>query len=207
MINYDAFLSRAGVQMQGSAIRKMGVVLAQNRDIISFAPGYPAPETFPWSDFQAITRELLSGADGAVLQYGPTRGYPPLLEQIVTIMKARGVASAIDRLLITTGSQQGLDLVARVLLDPGDVVLVELPTYTGAITAFRNVQAQMEGVPQDVGRHRPGGTRRDLRPAHHCGPSRAVPLCRPELPESDRPADQPRQAPGPARMGQPPQRA
>jgi 2-aminoadipate transaminase len=149
MINYDAFLSRAGVQMQGSAIRKMGVVLAQNRDIISFAPGYPAPETFPWADFQAITRELLSGADGTVLQYGPTRGYPPLLEQIVSIMKARGVASAMDRLLITTGSQQGLDLVARVLLDPGDVVLVELPTYTGAITAFRNVQAQMEGVPQD----------------------------------------------------------
>jgi 2-aminoadipate transaminase len=149
MINYDAFLSRAGVQMQGSAIRKMGVVLAQNRDIISFAPGYPAPETFPWSDFQAITRELLSGADGTVLQYGPTRGYPPLLEQIVAIMKARGVASGMDRLLITTGSQQGLDLVARVLLDPGDVVLVELPTYTGAITAFRNVQAQMEGVPQD----------------------------------------------------------
>ena len=149
MINYDAFLSRAGVQMQGSAIRKMGVVLAQNRDIISFAPGYPAPETFPWSDFQAITRELLSGADGTVLQYGPTRGYPPLLEQIVAIMKVRGVASGMDRLLITTGSQQGLDLVARVLLDPGDVVLVELPTYTGAITAFRNVQAQMEGVPQD----------------------------------------------------------
>jgi 2-aminoadipate transaminase len=150
MINYDAFLSGAGEQMQGSAIRKMGVVLAQNRDIISFAPGYPAPETFPWADFQEIARELLSGADGTVLQYGPTRGYHPLLEQLVAIMKSRGVTSAIDRLLITTGSQQGLDLVARVLLDPGDVVLVELPTYTGAITAFRNVQAHMEGVRQDA---------------------------------------------------------
>jgi 2-aminoadipate transaminase len=150
MINYDAFLSRAGVQMQGSAIRKMGVVLAQNRDIISFAPGYPAPETFPWAEFQEITRELLSGSDGTVLQYGPTRGYLPLLEQLAGIMSARGVASAIDRLLVTTGSQQGLDLVARVLLDPGDVVLVELPTYTGAITAFRNVQAHMEGVRQDA---------------------------------------------------------
>jgi 2-aminoadipate transaminase len=64
-------------------------------------------------------------------------------------MQRRGVASTVDRLLVTTGSQQGLDLVARVLVDPGDVVLVELPTYTGAITAFRNVQAQMEGVPQE----------------------------------------------------------
>lgn len=150
MINYDAFLSRAGEQMQGSAIRKMGTVLAQNRDIISFAPGYPAPETFPWADFQEIARDLLSGSDGTVLQYGPTRGHRPLLEEIAGIMTARGVTSAIDRLLITTGSQQGLDLVARVLLDPGDVVLVELPTYTGAITAFRNVQAHMEGVPQDA---------------------------------------------------------
>jgi 2-aminoadipate transaminase len=150
MINYDAFLSRAGVQMQGSAIRKMGVVLAQNRDIISFAPGYPAPETFPWAEFQEIARELLSGSDGTVLQYGPTRGYLPLLEQLAGIMHARGAASGIDRLLVTTGSQQGLDLVARVLLDPGDVVLVELPTYTGAITAFRNVQAHMEGVRQDA---------------------------------------------------------
>ena len=64
-------------------------------------------------------------------------------------MEHRGVASSLDRLLVTTGSQQALDLVARVLLDPGDVILVELPTYTGAITAFRNVQARMEGVPQE----------------------------------------------------------
>lgn len=150
MINYDAFLSRAAVQMQGSAIRKMGTVLAQNRDIISFAPGYPAPETFAWAEFREIAAELLSGSDGTVLQYGPTRGHRPLLEQIVAIMQARGIASSIDRLLVTTGSQQGLDLIARVLLDPGDVVLLELPSYTGAITAFRNVQAQMEGVPQEA---------------------------------------------------------
>ena len=150
MINYDAFLSRAGEQMQGSAIRRMGTVLAQSRDIISFAPGYPAPETFPWAEFQEISRSLLSGEDGDVLQYGPTRGYRPLLDTIAGIMDARGVPSVIDRLLVTTGSQQGLDLLARVLLDPGDVVLVELPTYTGAITAFRDVQAQMVGVRQDA---------------------------------------------------------
>jgi len=148
MINYDRFFSRAAGQMQGSAIRRMGTVLAQGKDIISFAPGYPAHETFPWADFQAIAQDLLSGVDGTVLQYGPTRGFHPLLETIAGIMQRRDVPSSIDRLQITTGSQQGLDLIARVLLDPGDVVLVELPTYTGAITAFRNVQAAMVGVPQ-----------------------------------------------------------
>jgi 2-aminoadipate transaminase len=150
MMNYDSFLSRAAERMKESAIRRMGTLLAQGTDIISFAPGYPAAETFAWAEFQDIARELLAGTDGSVLQYGATRGYRPLLETIAGLMAARGVTTGIDRLLITTGSQQGLDLVARVLLDPGDVVLVELPTYTGAITAFRNVQAEMVGVPQEA---------------------------------------------------------
>lgn len=150
MIDYDGFLSRAAGRMQESAIRKMGMVLTQTRDIISFAPGYPAPETFPWEEFREIGRELFSGADGSVLQYGPTRGYRPLLEAIAAIMQRRGAPTTLDRLLVTTGSQQGLDLVARVLLDPDDVILVELPTYTGAITAFRNVQATMVGVRQEA---------------------------------------------------------
>jgi 2-aminoadipate transaminase len=150
MIDYDGFLSRAAGHMQESAIRRMGMVLSQGRDIISFAPGYPAPETFPWEEFRDIARELLSGTDGSVLQYGPTRGYRPLVEAISGIMRDRGAPTAPDRLLVTTGSQQGLDLVARVLLNPDDVVLVELPTYTGAITAFRNVQARMVGVRQDA---------------------------------------------------------
>ena len=150
MINYDDFLSRSAETMRESAIRRMGTVLAGAKNIISFAPGYPAPETFPWQDFTEITRELLSGSDGSVLQYGPTRGHRPLLDVIAGIMQARGVPTALDRLLVTTGSQQGLDLIARVLLDPGDVVLVELPTYTGAITAFRNLRAQLVGVPQEA---------------------------------------------------------
>lgn len=150
MINYDEFFSRAAERMKESAIRRMGTVLAQSQNIISFAPGYPAPDTFPWSDFSEIAQGLLTGTDGSVLQYGPTRGYRPLLEAIAGIMASRDVPTSPERLLITTGSQQGLDLVARVLLDPGDVVLVELPTYTGAITAFRNVQAEMFGVRQEA---------------------------------------------------------
>jgi 2-aminoadipate transaminase len=150
MVNYESFFSRAAGHMRGSAIRKMGGVASRGRDIISFAPGFPAPDTFPWTEFQEIARELLSGRDGSVLQYGQTRGYAPLLESIAQVMERRGVPTRPERLLVTTGSQQGLDLVARVLLDPHDVMLVELPTYTGAISAFRNVQAELVGVRQNA---------------------------------------------------------
>ena len=150
MTDTDKLLSRAAAQMTESAIRKMGSVLASGRDVISFAPGYPAPETFAWEEFSQIAAELLASRDANVLQYGPTRGYRPLLDTIGGIMRQRGVATRLEDLLVTTGSQQGLDLVARVLIDPGDVTLVELPTYVGAISAFRNLQASMVGVPQEA---------------------------------------------------------
>jgi 2-aminoadipate transaminase len=150
MTDIHRFLSRAADQMQESAIRKMGTVLAGGRDIISFAPGYPAPELFPWDEFAQIAADLLGSRDADVLQYGPTRGYRPLLDAIASIQRHRGIATTIDDLLVTTGSQQGLDLVARVLTDPGDVILVELPTYVGAVSAFRNLQAALVGVPQEA---------------------------------------------------------
>lgn len=150
MMDTDRLFSRAAAQMTESAIRRMGAVLASGRDVISFAPGYPAPETFPWDDFSQISAELLASRDAGVLQYGPTRGYKPLLEAILGILQRRGIAASMEHLLVTTGSQQGLDLVARVFVDPGDVILVELPTYVGAISAFRNLQASMVGVPQEA---------------------------------------------------------
>jgi 2-aminoadipate transaminase len=150
MTDTDKLLSRAAAQMTESAIRKMGAVLASGRDVISFAPGYPAPETFAWEEFSQIAADLLASRDPNVLQYGPTRGYRPLLDAIGGIMQQRGVTTRLEDLLVTTGSQQGLDLVARVLIDPGDVILVELPTYVGAISAFRNLQAAMVGVPQEA---------------------------------------------------------
>jgi 2-aminoadipate transaminase len=149
MTIYDQFFSNAAQKMKESAIRRMGKMIASRGDVVSFAPGYPAPDTFPWAEFREIAASLLGGHDDSVLQYGPTRGYRPLLEEIAAILEGREIRVAFEELLVTTGSQQGLDLVARVLFDPGDVVLVELPTYTGAITAFRNVQAQMVGVPQE----------------------------------------------------------
>ena len=150
MMNYDAFLSRASGHLKQSAIRQMGMVLAGAKDIVSFAPGYPAEDAFPWEAFRAIAQELLAGADGSVLQYGPTPGYRPLREDIVEIMRGRAIEAQSDRMLITTGSQQGLDLLGRVLIDPGDVILMELPSYTGAISAFRAAGADLIGVRQDA---------------------------------------------------------
>jgi 2-aminoadipate transaminase len=150
MTDYNRFLSTTGRELHESAIRKMGTLGVRIPDLVSFAAGFPDPATFPWDDLREISAELLSGRDGTVLQYGATRGYKPLLDAIVDIMAGRHVRTTPDELVVTTGSQQGLDLVGRVLLDPGDIVLVELPTYTGAISAFKNVQAHLVGVKQDA---------------------------------------------------------
>ena len=146
---YERFFSRSAGQMRESAIRKMGTLGARIPDLISFAPGYPDPATFPWEQFREITATLLSGTDGSALQYGPTRGFRPLLEALETTLVPRGITSTFEQRVITSGSQQGLDLVAKVLIDPGDAVLVELPTYTGAISAFKNALADLVGVPQE----------------------------------------------------------
>ena len=150
MKDYESFFSQSALQMRESAIRQMGTVLAQARNMISFAPGDPAEDQFPWPLLTDITRELLDSRDGNVLQYGPTLGFNPLRESTVELMRQRHIAASVNDVLITSGSQQGLDLVARVLLDPGDVVLMELPSYTGAISAFRNVGAAMVGVRQEA---------------------------------------------------------
>ena len=202
MTDYTRFLSRAAGHMQESAIRRMGMVLAQGRDIISFAPGYPAPETFPWKEFQRHAERAAVGRGWGVLQYGPDARLPPAARNHRRHHGApRRRARRCEQLLVTTGSQQGLDLVARVLLDPGDIVLVELPTYTGAITAFRNVQARMVGVRQEADGIDLDDSRRRLAAADARRRSRAAALRRAELPESDRAADRPREAATAARVG------
>ena len=146
---YDHLLSAAGRHVHESAIRRMGITPAHVPDLVSFAPGYPDAACFPWTELRDIAAALLDGRDASVLQYGPTRGHRPLLDALVAVQQERGIDATTDNLLVTTGSQQGIDLVARVLLDHGDVVLAELPTYTGAISAFRNAGARMAGVRQD----------------------------------------------------------
>src|SRR6185295_6790688 len=149
-ISYDRLFSRAAATMQESAIRKMGALGLRIPDLISFAPGFPAPDIFAWDEFRDAAASVLDGSDATVLQYGPTRGYRPLVEALPQMLAERHITAGIDEIVVTTGSQQGLDLCARVFIDPGDVLLVALLTYTGAITAFNNVQAMLAGVRQDA---------------------------------------------------------
>jgi DNA-binding transcriptional MocR family regulator len=128
----------------------MGVMTVRVPDMISFAPGYPDPAVYAWEEFREIASELLSGKDASVLQYGPTRGHKALVDACLEILASRGITATTEQVLVTTGSQQGIDLVGKVLFDPGDVVLVELPAYTGAISAFKNTGAALVGVKQDT---------------------------------------------------------
>src|SRR5262245_18487109 len=150
MTDYDKFLSPTGRQLTESAIRRMGTVVARSGDLVSFAPGYPVPILFPWDVLRDISKVLLESHDGNTLQYGPTRGLKPLLEQALVVLEQRGIHTSLEHVIVTSGSQQGIDLIARVLVSPGDVVLVELPTFTGGIAAFKNAQAELVGVRQDA---------------------------------------------------------
>src|SRR3954468_24883626 len=133
--------------MRESAIRRAGDVRAP--DLISFAPGFPDPTLFAWDEFRDTAARLLDGSDPSVLQYGPTRGYRGLIDLLPEILAARGIAATVDNVIVTTGSQQALHLCGHVFADAGDAILVELPTYTGALTAFANAGARLAGVRQN----------------------------------------------------------
>lgn len=131
--------------MRFSAIRRLAALI-ERPGMISFAPGQPSPETFPVKEFREVVNEILERESASAFQYVLTRGVAALVEAVRRYAAAKGIAATTEQTLITDGSQQGLDLVARVLVDPGDVVLVELPSYIGATSAFRAAQARMVGV-------------------------------------------------------------
>ena len=116
----------------------MGILAAGRPDLISFAPGYPGSGDVRLAGVSRHRRRpAAQTGTSETLQYGPTRGYGPLIEAVVPRLRAQGITCTTDEILLTTGSQQAVDLVTRLFVDPGDVVLVELPTFTGAIAAFR----------------------------------------------------------------------
>ncbi|MDX1613617.1 MAG: PLP-dependent aminotransferase family protein [Candidatus Promineifilaceae bacterium] len=134
--------------MGSSAIREL-LKLTQKPDIISFAGGLPAPEVFPVDAFQAAAQRVLSQHGSQALQYSTTEGYLPLRQLIVEKMARYGIEATPDNVLLTNGSQQALDLIGKVLLNPGDLILTEEPTYLGALQAWRAYQAEFASVPID----------------------------------------------------------
>eukprot|EP01029_Cantina_marsupialis_P000994 TRINITY_DN107_c2_g1_i1.p3 TRINITY_DN107_c2_g1~~TRINITY_DN107_c2_g1_i1.p3 ORF type:complete len:406 (-),score=77.20 TRINITY_DN107_c2_g1_i1:4029-5246(-) len=131
-----------------SAIREI-LKLTQNPEVISFAGGLPAPESFPVDALDTIVSDMLREEGPAVLQYDATEGVTELRELLLKRYQNDGVQCTLDNMIITTGSQQGLDLVGKVFVNEGDVVICGLPSYLGGIGAFQAYGAKMAGVPMD----------------------------------------------------------
>ena len=135
-------------RITASMIREL-LKLTEQPDIISFAGGLPAPEVFPVEEIRAATERVLKDRGTTALQYTTTEGYRPLRELLVRHMSRYGVEVRPENVLITSGSQQALDLIGKLLINPGDRVLVEAPTYLGALQAFNAYQADYLPVPID----------------------------------------------------------
>jgi 2-aminoadipate transaminase len=132
---------------KSSAVREILSVIQQG-NVISFAGGLPAEDLFPLDEVQTAYDKVFASGKGS-LQYGLTEGFTPLREAIQAKMASKGIHTAIDNILITTGSQQAIDLFSRIILSPGDVVLTENPTYLSALQVFRSYGAEIVSVVGD----------------------------------------------------------
>ncbi|MBV8651101.1 MAG: aminotransferase class I/II-fold pyridoxal phosphate-dependent enzyme, partial [Alphaproteobacteria bacterium] len=159
-INWNTAIVPRMREAKGSAIREL-LKLLNDPGIVSFAGGIPDPALFPRAEIEAATQRILADpARAAVaLQYAPSEGYVPLRRLIAERMQQRGVPCAIENILITSGSQQALDFIARLFLTPGDRVLVSRPTYLGALQAFNACEPVYGPLP------RPGDNRAPERDA------------------------------------------
>jgi DNA-binding transcriptional MocR family regulator len=137
MIDWDTQFANRASRMTASEIRELLKLLDQP-DIISFAGGIPDPSLFPQAEIAESYQTILSDPNRAVaaLQYSVSEGYPPLREWLAGYMGTLGVACGPDNIIITNGSQQALDFLGKLFIDPGDRVLVAKPTYLGALQAF-----------------------------------------------------------------------
>jgi 2-aminoadipate transaminase len=143
-----AFYSKNALSMKRSEIRELLKVTRQP-GMISFAGGLPGPETFPVKDLEDISCQILRERGALALQYGTTEGEMAFREEIAKWLDREKATIKPENIFVTTGSQQGLDIVSKVFLDPKDIVIVELPSYIGGLQAFAAYRAKMIGVPQD----------------------------------------------------------
>ncbi len=140
--------ARRAEQLQSSVIREI-LKITMRPDIISFAGGLPSPETFPVEHMKAAFDTVLSRQGKVALQYGPSDGYAPLREWIADSLSIDGVTITPDQVLMVSGSQQALDLLGKVLIEDHSKVLVETPSYLGALQAFSVYQPEFVSIPTD----------------------------------------------------------
>jgi 2-aminoadipate transaminase len=141
-------LSSGVANITSSAIRDL-LKVTEQPEMISFAGGLPAPECFPTEELAAAAERVLVERPVAALQYGPTEGYRPLREFLVSLMRERGLTIPLEQVLLLSGSQQGLDAIGKLLIDPGAPVIVEEPTYLGALQAWRPYAPRFISLPLD----------------------------------------------------------
>ena len=133
---------------ESSAVREI-LKVTEKPEIISFAGGLPAPEFFPTEQMAEAFHHVISTDGARALQYSTTEGHAPLRALIAERMQTKGIRAEADNILVTSGSQQGLDLLAKVLLNAGDKILVERPTYLAALQAFSLYEANFITVASD----------------------------------------------------------
>jgi 2-aminoadipate transaminase len=138
--------SKITKELRTSEIRDL-MSLAIRPDIISFSGGMPGNDLFPVDAVDKILRNLSYPQKQMAFQYGPTPGYPPLLESLKEFLKRKGLPVDENKLMITTGSLQAINILTKVFIDPGDVLITENPCFIGAISVFRSYQAQLESIP------------------------------------------------------------
>ncbi len=142
-------LVREGVtEVQDPLLRDL-LALAERDDVITLSVGLPAPELLPLATLREVQSDLLRQVGAPTLLHSPTEGLTAFREAVCQHMIARGIRCSPAEVLVTSGSQQGLDLAARVFVAPGDVVVVEEPTFFGALQVFRRAQARLLSVPAD----------------------------------------------------------
>lgn len=147
-IQWERFLARRTQMMKSSAIREL-LKVTQMPGVISFAGGMPAPELFPVREIEEACSYILREESKRALQYSTTEGYRPLREYLAESMAKYGIQPSPDNILITTGSQQALDLIGKIFIDPGSYVVTGRPTYLGAIQAWRAYEARFLAIPLD----------------------------------------------------------
>lgn len=147
-INIQNILSDNAKSMRRSPIRDL-LSVANRPEVISFAGGFPNPSTFPVEELKVIMQEVLEEESTSALQYGPTEGNPKLREILAERYRAQGLDITKDNIMITTSSQQAIDITSRIFISPGDTVVCGLPSYLGALQSFWSYQANPVGVPKD----------------------------------------------------------
>ncbi len=140
--------SKSVEQLRSSEIRDL-MKLATQPGIISFAGGMPNNDLFPVKEIDNIYNNLTPEIKKTAFQYGPTPGYPPLLNSLKKFLKKKGLPVDSNKLLITTGSLQAINILTKEFIDPEDIILTENPSFIGAISVFKSYQARMESIPVD----------------------------------------------------------